>query len=135
MIFNISNGTVDPQYSVKVVSQDSQTGMRINGSIFQVEVLNSAGETYKEVTGTTRDITKTVNNKTFIAEKGVMKVTGIKAEGDIKISLNQVETATGYVYGSNKVAGNVIANAEFIVSASELEKDLTLTKKMMVVLK
>lgn len=129
MIFNISNGTVDPQYTVKVVSEDSQTGMRINGSIFQVAVLNSVGETYKDVTGTTRDVTKTVNNRTFISERGVMKVTGIKAEGDIKISLNQVETATGYVYGSNKVVGNVIANAEFTVSASELEKDLTLTKK------
>ena len=129
MIFNISNGTVDPQYTVKVVSEDSQTGMRINGSIFQVAVLNSAGETYKDVTGTTRDVTKTVNNRTFVSEKGVMKVTGIKAEGDIKISLNQVETATGYVYGKNTVAGNVIANAEFTVSASELEKDLTLTKK------
>lgn len=129
MIFNISNGTVDPQYTVKIVSQDSQTGMRINGSIFQLEVLNSAGETYKEVTGTTKDITKTVGNKTFISERGVMKVTGIKAEGDIKISLNQIETATGYAYGSNKVTGNVIANAEFIVSTTELEKDLILTKK------
>ncbi len=129
MIFNISNGTVDPQYTVKIVSQDSQTGMRINGSIFQVEVLNSEGETYKEVTGTTRDVIRKVNNTTFIAEKGVMKVTGIKAEGDIKISLNQIETATGYVYGQNIVKGNVIVNAEFTVSAAELEKDLTLTKK------
>lgn len=129
MIFNISNGTVDPQYSVKVISQDSQTGTRINGSIFQVEVKNSEGTTYKEVTGTTRDVNKRVGNRTFVSEKGVMKVTGIKAEGDIKISVNQVETATGYVYGSNTVAGNVIVNAEFTVSASELEKDLTLTKK------
>lgn len=129
MIFNISNGTVDPQYTVKVVSEDSQTGMRINGSIFQVEVIDSNGETYKDVTGTTRNVTKTVGKNTFISEKGVMKVTGIKAEGNIKISLNQVETATGYVYGkTNKVAGEVKANAEFTVSASELEKHLTLTK-------
>lgn len=129
MIFNISNGTVDPQYTVKVVSEDSQTGMRINGSIFQVEVINSNGETYKDATGTTRNVTKTVGKNTFVAEKGVMKVTGIKAEGNIKISLNQVETATGYVYGKNNtVAGDVIVNAEFTVSASELEKDLTLTK-------
>ncbi|MCI8362321.1 MAG: hypothetical protein HFJ41_04190 [Clostridia bacterium] len=131
MIFNISNGTVNPQYTVKIVSVDSQTGMRINGSVFQVEVTNSAEDIYKkEVTGTTRDVSKTINNKTFISERGVMKVTGIQAEGDITISLNQVETATGYVFGkTNKVAGNVIANAEFTVSASELEKDVTLSKK------
>lgn len=129
MIFNISNGTIQPQYSVKVVSTDSQTGIRINDSIFQVKVTDSEETIYKEVTGKTRDITKTVGNVTFASERGVMKVTGIKAEGDIKISLNQVETATGYVYGSNKVAGEILANAQFIPSTDNLDDDLKLTVK------
>lgn len=128
MIFNVSNGTIEPQYSVKVVSVDSQTGIRINDSIFYVEVTDSEGTTFKEVTGKTRDVIKTVGNVTFASERGVMKVSGIKAEGDIKISLNQLETATGYVYGSgNKVAGEVLAHAEFIPSTTNLEDDLKLT--------
>lgn len=127
MIFNISGGTIEPQYTVKVVSEDSQTGTRINGSIFQVEVRDSEGTTYKEVTGTTRDVSKTVGNRTFVSERGVMKATGIKARGDITISVNQVETATGYVHGSNKVTGNVLANAKFTATASELEEDIELT--------
>lgn len=127
MIFVVSNGTVDPQYTVKVISADSQTNTRINGSIFQVEVSDEEGTTYNSTTGTTRSISRKIAGRTVIVEKGVMKITGIKAENDINISLNQVETATGYVYGSNQISGNVKVNAEFIVSAENLEKDLKLT--------
>lgn len=124
MIFNISNGTIEPQYTVKVVSADAKTGTRINGSIFQVEVIDSTGATHKQVTGTTRDIERTINGRTFISEKGVMKVTGIKAKDEVTIALNQTETATGYVYGSNKISGNVKINTEYISSSEELEESI-----------
>lgn len=128
MIFNIGNGFLDPAYTVKIISADSQTGNRLNGSIFQVEALDENGESYKSATGVTTSISKVINGKTYIVENGVMKVTGIKAENNVTIAVNQVETLTGYTYGSNKVSGNVIVNAKFTITSENLEKDLELSK-------
>lgn len=127
MIFNVSNGTVNPEYTVKVISEDSQTKNRITGSLFQVEVFDEEETTIKSVTGASRDVTKTIGNKAYVSERGVMKVTGITTENNVKIAVNQIETLTGYAYGSNVTHGNVTINAKFEVSETELEKELKLS--------
>lgn len=139
MIFSISNelmpeseeplpdGSIFPGYTIKVISADSQTGTRINGSIFQVEVFDENEVSYKSETGVTRDETKQIAGRTFVSEKGVMKVTGITAENNVKIAINQTETAVGYVYGSNKVVGNVRINADYEIVTGEPVRTLELS--------
>ena len=129
MIVIIGNGTVNEAYTVKIVTEDSQSGRRINGSIFQVEAIEeTTGATNTSVTGATKNTTKTIAGNTTIFERGALRVTGITAEGNVKIKFKQIETATGYVYGSNQTSGTVTINAEFNITATSQEKEVTLKK-------
>ena len=128
MVVQIGNGTLDPKYTVKVVTEDSQSGKRINGSIFQVEALEKdTGATNKSVTGATKNESVVLAGNKYVFEKGALRVRGITAENNVKINISQIETATGYVYGSNLTAGTVEINAEFVVVGADLEKDVKLS--------
>ena len=125
---SIGNGVLDPKYTVKIVTEDSKSQSRINGSIFQVEALEKdTGATNTSITGTTRNESTVLAGNNYVTEKGALRVTGITAENNVKINISQIETATGYIYGSNLTAGTVEINAEFIVVGSNLEKDVNLS--------
>lgn len=128
MIVVIGNGTINEAYTVKVLTEDSTTGMRINGSIFQVEAIETAtGSTNKSITGATKDVTKTIAGNKEIFEQGALRVTGITAEGEVTINFRQIETATGYIYGSNQTSGTVKVKAEFELVDNESAREVTLS--------
>lgn len=128
MIVIIGNGTVNEAYTVKIVTEDSQSGRRINGSIFQVEAIETAtGATNKSMTGATKDVTRKIAGNMQLFEKGALRVTGVRAEGDVQIKFSQIETATGYVYGSNQTSGTITINAAFDITESSQEKEVTLS--------
>ncbi len=129
MIVVIGNGTVNEAYTVKIVTEDSQSNRRINGSIFQVEAIEtSTGATNKSVTGATTNVSSTLAGSTVIFERGALKVNGITAEGDVQIKFRQIESAVGYVYGANPTSGIVNIHTEFEIIPSTQEKQVTITE-------
>lgn len=129
MIVIIGNGTVNEAYTVKIVTEDSQSNRRINGSIFQVEAIETdTGATNKSVTGATTNISSTLAGNTFVFERGALKVNGITAEGDVQIKFRQIESAVGYVYGANPTSGIVNIHTEFEIIPSTQEKQVTITE-------
>lgn len=128
MIAIIGNGTVNEEYTVKIVTQDSQSGRRLNGSIFEVEAIDGNGATNKRGIGATTNVSSTIAGNTKVLEQGVYKLKGITAEGNVQIRFRQIETAVGYVYGNNQTSGTITVNASFNITASKLEEKVTLTK-------
>ena len=129
MIVVIGNGTVNEAYSVKILKEDSQSGRRINDSLFEVEVVEeSTGATNKSAKGYTQNLTSTLAGNNVIFERGAFETKGVTAEGDVKIKFREVEPATGYVVGQNPVSGIVTINAQFEVIESSQEKQVTLTE-------
>lgn len=129
MIVTIGNGTVNEQYSVKIVKEDSQSGRRINNALFEVEVIEeNTGATNRSAKGYTKDLTSTLAGETVIFERGAYQVNGITAEGNVKINFREIEPAVGYVVGQNPVSGTVTINAQFDVVESSQEKEVTLTE-------
>lgn len=128
MIAIIGNGTVNEEYTVKIVTEDSQSGRRLNGSIFEVQAIDGNGATNKSLVGATTNVSSVIagNNKVF--ESGAFKVKGITAEGNVQIKFRQMETAVGYVYGENQTSGTVTISAMFDITASKLEEKVTLDK-------
>lgn len=125
----IGNGTVDPKYKVKVVSEDIDTGRRINGSEFDVEVkAKESGNTLMSRNATTGgNITSNlctdgrfhldseVKEKGYkVSERGIILTDTTNYSGEIEINVNQIGFASGYVPGNQKTTGKVIANASFI---------------------
>ena len=128
MIVIIGNGTVNEAYTVKIVTEDSQSFRRINGSIFQVEAIETlTGATNKSITGATKNTTSNIAGNVTIFERGALKVTGVTAEGEVDIKFRQIETATGYVYGSNQTSGTVKIKTEFNITSSSQEKEVTIS--------
>lgn len=128
MIVVIGNGTINEQYTVKIITEDSTTSRRINGSIFQVKALETATNSVnKSITGATKDVTSMIAGEKYVFEQGVLKVEGITAEGEVDIQFNQIETATGYVYGENQTSGSVKVKAEFTLLDNETEKQVELS--------
>ncbi len=129
MIVTIGNGTVNEEYTVKIVTEDSQSGRRINGSIFQVEAIEMlSGATNKSITGATTNVSSVLAGNTHIFERGALKVNGITAEGDVQIKFKQTESAVGYVYGLNPTSGTVNIHTKFDIIPSSQEKQVTITE-------
>ncbi len=129
MIVVIGNGTINEAYTVKILTEDSVSGMRINGSIFQVQAIEEAtGSTNKSLTGVTKDVTRTIAGNLKVFDKGALRVTGITAEGDVAIKFKQIESATGYVYDDNQTSGTVKIHADFELVDNETAKEVTLSK-------
>ncbi len=127
MVVTIGNGTENQEYSVKIITEDSQTLNRINGSIFEIQVIDEQDAQNRATIGTTNNLTSKIAGNTTIFERGATKLNKITAEGNVKIKFRQLETAVGYIYGNNQTSGTVIINAHFDVVDGNLEKPVTLT--------
>lgn len=134
LITTIGNGTLDPQYKVKVVTEDVDTGRRINGSTIDVEVKNISGDTLTQLPlNYPQDPSRNLPNVTQnlctdgklhtdvevtqkgyrVMEKGVILTEGIKQKGEITIDVSQTGFAYGYEKGSQKVTGQVKIVTDF----------------------
>lgn len=127
VITTIGNGTIEPKYTVKVVSEDVDTGRRINGSTFDVEVKNVDGDTLAQLpTNTLSNVTQNLctdgklhtdaeveQGGLRIVEKGVIRTEGMNDKGEITIDVSQKGFAYGYVPGSQKVTGQVKLVTDF----------------------
>ena len=125
-------GIIVPKYTVKVVSEDVDTGRRINGSTFDLEVNSGDGNTLTllplsqdgtdlpNVTGNLCSDGKIHTDAEIeqgglkILERGIIKTERISYEGDITINVSQTGFAYGYIPGMQKVIGQVKLTTTFL---------------------
>ena len=134
----IYNGDVSPAYTVKVVTEDAETGKRINESGIYLNITDA--ETGKLITVEPKTIAS-ANNGTIsktsnlgidgtmwsdeeinaedssapvIVEKGLTYIDNIDFEGTINIEVSQKETAKGYVFGSQHTDGNIQISSKYV---------------------
>ena len=98
------------KYTIKVVSQEVETNLRINESIFDIEINQGEGKLIQELTGAS---TANVEKKGYILEKGVIKTESINKSGDVYVEINQTEVAEGYIFGNQKTSGTVHLNVQY----------------------
>lgn len=102
-------------YTIKVVSQEIDSNLRINDSVFNIDITQGEGNFIAKMANVK---TANVEAKGYILEKGVIKTDGIKNKGTIDINVDQQKTAEGYRV-SDKVHGTVKIDVDYI----ELENE------------
>ena len=103
-------------YTIKVVSQEIDTNLRINDSIFDIDITQAGGDLISQMEDAT---TANIEKKGYILEKGVIKVEDIKKDGEIDIHVNQkLPTAEGYKFGNQKTSGLVKLKVDYTKSAT-----------------
>lgn len=120
----VGNGTVDPKYRVKIASEDATTGRRINGSVFDVEITDSANNTLTLLqNGITSNLctdgkyhsdAEVIEKGYTILERGITKTNGINKEGKVYIHVDQLGFSNGYIAGTQKTNGVVELTTQFI---------------------
>ena len=134
----IYNGDVSPAYTVKVVTEDAETGKRINGSSVYMNITDATTgdlitvEPKTEASADNGSISQTFNlgidGKTYtdnkdnseendvpiIVERGLTYIDNIDYEGTINIEISQKGTAVGYAYGSQHTDGNVQISTKYV---------------------
>ena len=123
----IKNGDVSPAYTVKVVTEDVDTGKRINGSEVYMNITKEDGSQIKvepktpssaangsaSLTGnlgidgikyTDEQVENPEEATPVIVEKGLTYIDNIDYEGTVNIDLSQQKTAEGYIFGSQKTS-------------------------------
>lgn len=102
-------------YTIKVVSQEIDSNLRINDSVFNIDITQGEGNFIAKMANVK---TANVEAKGYILEKGVIKTDGIKNKGTIDINVDQQETAEGYRV-SDKVHGTVKIDVDYIELKNE----------------
>lgn len=131
----VGNGTIAPEYRVKVVSEDADTGFRINGSTFDVDVKDSEDKTVGNTLNSTtmnwcsngsfytdeelkqKQEEAEANNTKFninILERGIIYTNLIKHKGKLFVHVDQLGFAEGYIAGTQKTGGVVELTTDFI---------------------
>lgn len=134
----IYNGDVSPAYTVKVVTEDAETGKRINGSsvylniteadtgdLIKVEPKTSASAKNGEISKTNNlgidgkmwndsEVNSENSKAPIIVEKGLTYIDNIDYEGTINIEVSQKETAAGYIFGNQHTDGNVKISSTYV---------------------
>ena len=123
----IKNGDVSPAYTVKVVTEDVDTGKRISGSGIYMNITKEDGSQIKiekntqaaasngsvSVTGnlgidgvmySDEKLENPEESTPIIVEKGLTYIDNIDYEGTINIDLSQQTTAPGYIFGNQKTS-------------------------------
>ncbi len=123
----IGNGALKQAFTVKIISEDSETGERINNSTFKI----SAQEVSSHEVAMKEKIVKTstvsgISGITMQEGMYVDKNVGTQNDGDIIINIAQQQAADGYVYGNNAIEGTVIVNKENL-EGDDLEASVKLT--------
>ena len=134
-------------YTIKVVSQEVDSNLRINDSTFDIDVTQGEGN----LIATMKDAkTANIEKKGYILEKGVIKTEDIKKRGEIDVNINQTGVAEGYKLGDEITSGtvkldvsyvepeegekyqprfNVLDNAEFDISIDNTNRVVTIKVK------
>lgn len=136
----IKNGDISPAYTVKVVTEDSQTRKRINGSKVFVNITEDATGNLIPVTPkTTASVNNGVISETknlgidgltytdkqinelaekdmdpIIVERGLTYIDNVDFEGTINIEVSQKDVAPGYVFGSQHTDGNIKIETTYV---------------------
>ena len=98
-------------YTIKVVSQEVDSNLRINDSIFDIDVTQGEGNLIAEMKNAK---TANVEKKGYILEKGVIKTEGIKKRGEIDVNINQTGVAEGYKLGDEITSGTVKLDVSYV---------------------
>lgn len=106
-------------YTIKVVSQEEDSNLRINDSIFDINITQGEGKLIKQMKNVK---TANVEKKGYILEKGVIKTEGIKKRGEIDVNIDQTGVAEGYKIGE-KTSGTVKIDVKYVEPEDDEEKD------------
>lgn len=138
----IYNGDVSPAYTVKVVTEDADTGKRINGSSIYLNITDENGdlitvEPKTEASAQNGSTSLTGNlgidgqkysdaevenpeaSVPIIVEKGLTYIDNVDYEGTINIEVSQTGTANGYIFGNQNTDGNIQINATYVPHLDE----------------
>ena len=110
----VGNGTLKQAFTLKIISEDSITGERINDSTFRISALTSSGNIVME--------DQIVKTSTSLDPSGLMMQEGIyiddnvaeEIEGSITFKIEQDQCAQDYVFGNNIISGTVTIKKENI---------------------
>ena len=97
-------------YTIKVVSQEVESNLRINESKFDIKLRQGDTNIFEEQKGV---LTSNASKKGYIVEKGVIKIEKIKKFGEINIDIDQKEPAEGYKFGNEIITGTVKLNVQY----------------------
>lgn len=125
LIVEIANGALNQGFKVKVVSEDAESGTRLNGSIFEIKAkdVENGNSLYENVLATTR------NNpglSGIVTQAGTYITPSISPnfEGKIEIQINQVEFVEGYKAGSNITSGKIVIEKDNIDTGTSTQADI-----------
>ena len=102
-------------YTIKIISQEIDTNLRINDSTFNVEITHDKGDIISKLENAK---TSDVSKQGYILEKGVIKVEDIKNNGEIDINIDQTEAAEGYKFGNQITSGTVKVQVNYLSSTN-----------------
>ena len=97
-------------YTIKVVSQEVDTKLRINESVFDIEVMQGEENLISQMQGV---LTSNIEKKGYILEKGAIKVEDVRKNGEINIHVDQKEPAEGYKFGNQITSGTVKIKVDY----------------------
>ena len=98
-------------YTIKVVSQEVDSNLRINDSTFDIDVTQGEGNLIATMKNAK---TANVEKKGYILEKGVIKTDNIKKRGEIDVNINQTGIAEGYKFGDEITSGTVKLDVSYV---------------------
>lgn len=135
----IYNGDISPAYTVKVVTEDVDTGRRINGSKIYMNItdnngnsvpINQNNQTEGSAQNGQTDITGILGadwkkyteaqwndpntSKPLRLEEGLVYIDSIDYQGILNIEVSQKGLAPGYIYGQQKTGGRVQIEAKYV---------------------
>ena len=102
-------------YTIKIISQEIDTNLRINDSTFNVEITHDKGDIISKLENVK---TSDVSKQGYILEKGVIKEENIKNNGEIDINIDQTEAAEGYKFGNQITSGTVKIQVNYLSSTN-----------------
>ena len=105
-------------YNIKVVSRDSVTKKRINGSKFNIDIRQSDGTQLQAMNGR---LTSDDSISGLVIERGVIKSDDLKAENIVTVDVDQIGLAEGYEY-SSQTSGIVELQVDYILDSDGFNK-------------
>ncbi len=128
MFVEIGNGALNPTVTVKVVLEDSQTGTRLNGSIFEIQVTGNANSEnlYKTTIAQTGDYPSKTGK---ITESGTFITPGFAKDfsGEMQIQIDQAILPEGYVAGNNATSGTIVVKKDNKDTGNSIDAEIDLS--------
>ena len=122
----IGNGTLKKAFTLKIISEDSITGERINGSTYRVSAQTTNGNVVINDQIVKTD--KILDSQGNLIQNGVYVDNNVAEtfEGNIIFNIEQDQCTQDYVYGNNVISGTITIKKEN-VEGNELEAGVALS--------